>query len=128
MQDELNRKNEEVTRKKMELNQIYQEKFESYKRTMSQQESEKATEDMRNYEDKIRNQMGKLDQDLNDFVLRKKVEFNDKIRSFLKDYNKTKRFSYIISNEPGFIFYRDSAYNITSDVVAGLNQVFSKKK
>lgn len=130
MQDELNRKKEEVDRQKMKLGQIYQQRLDSYnaKKEMSQIESEHATQDMRELEQNLRSQAEKLDQDLNDYVLRKKVDFNDKIRNFLKMYNQDKKFSYIIANEPGFIFYRDSAYNITGDVVAGLNQIFSKKK
>lgn len=129
MQDELNHKKEEVDKQKMKLSQIYQERLDSYnKKTMSQVESEHATQDMRDLEQNLRSQADRLDQDLNDYILRKKVEFNDKIRSFLKDYNENRRFTYIIANEPGFIFYRDSAFNITGDVVAGLNQVFSKSK
>lgn len=129
MQDELNRKKEECDRQKMKLGQIYQQKLDSYnKKEMSQVESEHATQDMRDLEQNLRSQADKLEQDLNDYVLRKKVDFNDKIRSFLKDYNQNRKFSYIIANEPGFIFYRDSAFNITGDVIAGLNQVFSKKK
>jgi outer membrane protein len=128
LQDELNRKKEEVDRQKMKFGQVYQQRLDSYKKEMSQAESERATQDMRDLEQNLRNQADKLDQDLNDYVLRKKVEFNDKIRNFLKDYNQSKGFSYIIANEPGFIFYRDSAYNITNDVIAGLNQIFSKKK
>jgi len=129
MQDELNRKKEEVDKEKMKLSQIYQQRLDSYnKKEMSQVESEHATQDMRDLEANLRGQADRLDQDLNDYVLRKKVEFNDKIRNFLKEYNQNKKFSYIIANEPGFIFYRDSAFNITGDVVAGLNQIFSKKK
>ena len=129
MQDELNRKKEEVDKQKIKLGQIYQQRLDSYnKKTMSQVESEHATQDMRDLEQNLRSQADRLDQDLNDYVLRKKVEFNDKIRNFLKEYNQNRRFSYIIANEPGFIFYRDSAYNITGDVIAGLNQTFSKKK
>jgi len=129
MQDELNKKNEEVGKKKLELSQRYQTRLDYYnKKSMSQVESEQATQDMHNLEQSLRSEADKLDQDLNDYVVRKKVEFNDKIRSFLKEYNQNNRFSYIIANEPGFIFYRDSAYNITSDVIAGLNQIFSKKK
>jgi outer membrane protein len=129
MQDELNQKREEVDKKKMKLGQIYQQRLDSYnKKEMSQVESERATADMRNLEQNLRSQADKLDQDLNDYVLRKKVDFNDKIRSFLKEYNRDKKFSYIIANEPGFIFYRDSAFNITKDVVDGLNQIFTKKK
>lgn len=129
MQDELNRKKEDVDKQKMKLGQIYQQRLDGYsKKEMSQIESERATADMRNLEQNLRSQADKLDQDLNDYVLRKKVDFNDKIRNFLKEYNQDKKFSYIIANEPGFIFYRDSAFNITNDVVAGLNQIFTKKK
>jgi outer membrane protein len=129
LQDELNRKKEEVDKKKMKLSQVYQDRLESYnKKNMSQVESEHAAQDMRDLEQNLRAQADKLDQDLNDYVLRKKVEFNDKIRNFLKEYNQNRRFSYIIANEPGFIFYRDSAFNITRDVIAGLNEAFLKKK
>jgi outer membrane protein len=129
MQDELNRKKEESDKQKVKLGQIYQQRLDGYnKKEMSQVESERATQDMRDLEQNLRSQADKLDQDLNDYVLRKKVDFNDKIRNFLKEYNQDKKFSYIIANEPGFIFYRDSAFNITKDVIAGLNQIFTKKK
>ena len=129
MQDELNRKKEDVDKQKMKLGQIYQQRLDSYnKKQMSQVESERATQDMHDLEQNLRGQADKLDQNMNDYILRKKVEFNDKIRNFLKEYNQNKKFSYIIANEPGFIFYRDSAFNITGDVIAGLNQIFTKKK
>jgi outer membrane protein len=129
MQDELNRKKEESDKQKVKLGQIYQQRLDGYnKKEMSQVESERATQDMHDLEQNLRSQADKLDQDLNDYVLRKKVDFNDKIRNFLKEYNQDKKFSYIIANEPGFIFYRDSAFNITRDVIAGLNQIFTKKK
>lgn len=128
MQDELTRKKDDVDKQKMKLSQIYQNKLDSYNhRSMSQVESEHAAQDMRDLEQTLRGQADKLDQDLNDYAVRKKVEFNDKIRNFLKEYNQTKGFSYIIANEPGFIFYRDSSFDITADVVAGLNKIFSKK-
>jgi len=129
MQEELNRKKEDVDKQKMKLGQIYQQRLDSYnKKQMSQVESERATQDMHDLEQNLRGQADKLDQNMNDYILRKKVEFNDKIRNFLKEYNQNRKFSYIIANEPGFIFYRDSAFNITSDVIAGLNQIFAKKK
>jgi len=130
MQDELTRKKEEVDKQKMKLGQIYQQRLDFYdkKKEMSQVESERAAQDMRELEQNLRSQADKYEQGLNDYIFRKKMDFNEKIRNFLKEYNRTKGFSYIIANEPGFIFYRDSAYNITNDVVAGLNQIFAKKK
>lgn len=128
MQGELNSRRDQVDKEKLKLSQIYQDRLESYsKKPMSQVESEKAAQDMRNLEENLRSRMDKMEQGLNDFALRKKVEFNDKIREFLKQYNQQRGFTYIIANEPGFIFYRDSAFNITADVVAGLNQIYSKK-
>jgi outer membrane protein len=132
MQNELNKKREDVDKQKMKLGQIYQQRLDGYnKKEMSQVESERATQatqDMRDLEQNLRSQADKLEQDLNDYAVRKKVDFNDKIRNFLKEYNQDKKFSYIIANEPGFIFYRDSAFNITKDVVSGLNNIFTKKK
>ena len=99
MQDELNRRKEESDKQKMKLGQIYQQRLDGYnKKEMSQVESERATQDMRDLEQNLRSQADKLDQDLNDYVLRKKVDFNDKIRSFLKEYNQDKKFSYMIDN------------------------------
>jgi outer membrane protein len=51
-----------------------------------------------------------------------------KIENFLKEYNKTKGYSYILAYEPGIIYYRDSTLNITDDLVKGLNEQYSKKK
>lgn len=50
------------------------------------------------------------------------LQLRDSINSFLKKYNKTKGYSMIISNT-GFdnLLYADSAYNITKEIVEGLN-------
>ena len=46
-----------------------------------------------------------------------------KVRTFMKAYNKTRNYSYILATGTGldYIFYKDSALNITDDVVKGLN-------
>ncbi|MEO7802253.1 MAG: OmpH family outer membrane protein, partial [Ginsengibacter sp.] len=49
-----------------------------------------------------------------------------KIQDFLKVYNKDKRFDYIFSYEPGFMFYKDSTLDITRDVVVGLNKSYTE--
>ncbi|WP_321332713.1 OmpH family outer membrane protein [uncultured Bacteroides sp.] len=50
------------------------------------------------------------------------LQLRDSINSFLKEYNKTKGYSMIISNT-GFdnLLYADSTYNITKEIVEGLN-------
>lgn len=51
------------------------------------------------------------------------IQLRDSINSFLKIYNKDKGYSFIISNT-GFdnLLYADDAYNITDEIVEGLNK------
>ena len=52
-----------------------------------------------------------------------------KVEVFLKEYNKQKNYSFIFAYEPNsFIYYKDSVYNITNDIVDGLNAGYKKKK
>ena len=51
-----------------------------------------------------------------------------KIEDFLTEYNKDKNYSYIVSYEQGLFYYKDTAYNITDDVIKGLNEQYKNKK
>lgn len=54
------------------------------------------------------------------------LQLRDSINAFLKAYNKTKGYSMIISNT-GFdnLLYADSVYNITQEILEGLNARYS---
>jgi outer membrane protein len=56
------------------------------------------------------------------------LNIKKKIEDFLKEYNKAKYYSYILVYDPGFIYYKDETYNITADVIKGLNEEYRKKK
>ena len=85
-------------------------------------ETEAAGRELRNLDDQLKSRKQTLDQEYNEFVLRKGKEVKSTIEDFLKEFNKDKGFAYIMTNEPGFIYYRDTAYNITADVIRGLNE------
>ena len=128
VKEEINQKNEANTREKMKMRQVYQDKVNSYQnKQLSQQESEAANTELRNMQEQMGNRAQMLDQDLQDFSMRKQKELRTKIEDFLKNYNKDKGFSFILSNEPNLIFYRDTVYNITGDLVKGLNAIYKKK-
>ena len=55
-------------------------------------------------------------------------EVKKKIEEYLAAYNKDKKFAYIISNNPDLIFYKDTANDITADIIKGLNQAYKNKK
>lgn len=65
----------------------------------------------------------------NDFAA-EQIKYNDALRdsiqSFLKSYNKTKKFDYIISKAGDNILMANAKYDITKDVVNGLNKRYKQ--
>lgn len=57
-------------------------------------------------------------------------ELKKRMNAYLEDYNKTQKYSYILSfsNSMNVLFYKDPAYNITNEVVDGLNEAYKKAK
>ncbi len=51
---------------------------------------------------------------------------NDSIQHFLEVYNRDKKFSFILIK--GVTLYADAQYDITDEVVAGLNKAYKPKK
>ena len=95
--------------------------------TMNQGEVDAASLELKKMDDDIKVRKSQLDQEYSDLMVRRQTEIKNKIEDFLKDYNKTRNYSYIISYEQGLFYFRDSAFNITADVVKGLNQFYKKK-
>ena len=64
----------------------------------------------------------KLSNELQSENQKNSLQLRDSINSFLKIYNKDKGYSLIISNT-GFdnLLYADPAFNITNEIVEGLN-------
>jgi len=129
MQDEILQKDDQNEKVKMQLRTKYQNAVNGYsQKQLSQVESEAAAKDLKNLEIEITNQMQSLDNELQDFRMRKQNEIKTKIEDFLNEYNKDKGYAFIFAYEPALIFYKDSAYNITKDLVKGLNEKYSSKK
>jgi outer membrane protein len=55
-------------------------------------------------------------------------EITKKIQDYLKEYNKEKGYAFIFSSNPDLLYYKDSLYNITNELVKGLNEQYKPKK
>jgi outer membrane protein len=130
MQEELNNREEAIGREEGKMRQQLQDKFNYYnaKTDMSQAESEAATQDLKQLESQLGNRMQRMKQDFQAEQMQKNNDIKSKIEAYLKDFNKDKSFAYIMIYEPSLIFYRDSAYNITPELISGLNERYPKKK
>lgn len=93
---------------------------------MNQAQSEAAGRDLKNLDDQIKGRKQALDAEYGDFVMRRQNEIKTKIETFLAEYNQNGQFSYIISYEPGLFYYKDKAYDITADLIKGLNEKYKK--
>ena len=96
--------------------------------TMTQPEQEAAMQEINKMQQDLQSRKQVIDNDLYNYNSKMKEDILTRIQDYLKQYNKDGRYSYIFSYEPGFMFYKDSTLNITPDVIAGLNEVYSENK
>jgi outer membrane protein len=87
----------------------------------------------REYTRKMQNlesQRKSMENDIQSDGVKTMEELRKKINVFLQDYNKSHGYSYIFSYSSGvnFLFYKDTIYNITPEVVKGLNEAYDKVK
>ena len=120
----LNQKATELDKQKREFQTKYQNN--AY---LSQERAQQEYNRIVNLEQDLQNLSNKLQQELLSENEKNSLQLRDSINSFLKEYNKTKGYSLIISNT-GFdnLLYADSIYNITQEIVEGLNARYSAKK
>lgn len=130
---ELTKKEDDINREMDGLAKSFQQKYMYYQNqakngTLTQEQSDAASAEMKRLDDEMKVRKQQLDQEYNDLMVRRQNDIKTKIEGFLKDYNKTRNYSYIISYEQGLFYFRDTAYNITNDVVKGLNQLYKPVK
>lgn len=131
VKSELGKKEESINGELERLERTYRNKaaqYQSQAQTMTQVQSEMATRDMMQLQQNMQSRKQQLDQEYQDFYMRKMKDVKTRIEDYLKQYNAQKGYTYIFAYEPGLFYYRDTTYNITSDVVKGLNEQYKKKK
>ncbi len=96
---------------------------------MTQAEGEQAQRDYQTMQQEFQSRKQTLEQALYKSTEDLKTSIRKKIEEFLRDYNKQKNYSYIIEYDPNsFIYTKDTVYNITSELVDGLNSAYKKTK
>jgi outer membrane protein len=128
---EIAKKDEEYNSGLSQIDYTYQKKLQEYQQkssTMTQADYEKAQADVRQLEQTLKGRKQELDQQYQDFVMRRNLSVKKKIEEFLAQYNKDGKYSYIVAYEQGLFYYKDTAYNITNDLIRGLNLEYKNEK
>jgi outer membrane protein len=113
------------------LDRSNQKKIEAWRQkgnAMTQAEGEQAQQEYAQMQQTFQSRKQALEQELYKNTEDLKTNIRKKIEVFLKEYNKEKNYSYIFAYDPSsFIYNKDTTYNITSDLVDGLNMEYKKK-
>jgi len=105
----------------------YQE-FQKVAPNLSQAEQANKQQELMQMEQAFRGKEKMMSDEMQDEAFKKMQDVKKKIEDYLKDYNKDKGYAFIFSYSPELIYLKDSAYDVTSDVVKGLNALYQKKK
>jgi len=133
VKSELSKKEQDVASELERLSKNIQDKYIYYQNqaqagTLSEIDSQKASQELEklNYQMKARKQQ--LDQDYFDLRTRKETDIKIKIEDYCKEFNRNYGYNYIVSYEQGLFFYKDTAFNITKELVNGLNEKYKPAK
>lgn len=127
---EISNKETEYSNNIDRLDQTYRKKYNEYaqKGQMTEEETLVAQTVLKDLGERLKAERQDIDQKYQEFVMFKNLEIKKKIEEYLKEYNKNKKYSYIISYEQGLFYFKDTAYNITTDIIRGLNDFYKPAK
>jgi outer membrane protein len=113
------------------LENSYQKKIREWQEkgaNMTQAEGEAAQREYAQMQQRYQKRQMDLEQELQKQKVDLMTDLRKKVEDYLKEYNKQKGYAFILSYEPGFmLYYKDTLYDITNDVITGLNQKYKAK-
>lgn len=108
--------------------QIEWQKFQDQRSKMDAEEIKKTEQSFFDKNQDINNIERELNQSYQEYYMNMNQGIVNKIKGYCKEFNKDRKYSYIIAKEPGLFYYTDDAYNITSELVKGLNKYYKLEK
>jgi outer membrane protein len=119
--------NDTINQMKMGFQNYYQ-KLQAQSANLSPRQKDSLGNELAQMDAQIKNRTSELNQNYQTYFMTRQQEIVTKIKNYCKEFNKDKKYSYIIAREPGLFYYTDTAYNVTSELLKGLNAFYSKKK
>ena len=104
-----------------------QRKYES-NGFQTRDELERAQQSLQQQEMELQQLAAKLNNEFNEEQARINQEARDSIQAFLKIYNQTKKYDYVMIKAGDNLLIANPKYNITKDIVTGLNKRYNAKK
>jgi outer membrane protein len=126
LQTKANENQRQIGQMRTILSNKYQE-LQKLSQMLSQAEMAAKQQEFLQQEKAFQGKEKMLADEFQEEQIKKLQDVKKKIEDFLKTYNQEKGYALILNNYPDLIYYKDPAYDITADLVAGLNNMYQKK-
>jgi outer membrane protein len=130
-QQEYSKQIDDMKRNLQSKAESFQQKYQNMSQAelaAHQNEIAASNQELTNLDREEKNKEQMLSQQLQDETFKKLQEIKKEIEDYLKEYNKNKGYAYIFAGSPDLMYYKDTSYNITADLVKGLNEKHKNKK
>jgi outer membrane protein len=126
LQTKANENQRQISQMRSILTNKYQE-LQKLSQMLSQAEMAGKQQEFLQQEKAFQGKEKMLADEFQEEQIRKLQDVKKKIEDYLKTYNQEKGYALILNNYPDLIYYKDPAYDITADLISGLNKMYPKK-
>ncbi len=131
IQNELQAKGQANSKQLGDMKNLFSSKYQELQKlsqTLSQAELANKQQELMQMEKAFQGKEKMMSDEFQDEQFKKLQDVKKKIEDYLKSYNKDKGYAFIFSSSPDLMYLKDSVYDITPDVIKGLNALYKKKK
>jgi outer membrane protein len=116
-----------------QLKEVFAAKYQELQKngqSMSQSEVNARQQELQQMDKTFKSKEQMMNSEMQDESMKKLQDVKKKITDYLAEYNKAKGYAFILGNNSDMLsmYYKDTAYDITADLVKGLNELYKTKK
>ena len=116
-----------------QLKEVFTAKYQELQKngqSMTEAEVNARQQELQQMDKTFKSKEQMMNNEMQDESMKKLQDVKNKITDYLAEYNKAKGYAFILGNNSDMLsmYYKDTAYDITADLVKGLNELYKAKK
>ena len=116
-----------------QLKEVFTAKYQELQKngqSMTEAEVNARQQELQQMDKTFKSKEQMMNNEMQDESMKKLQDVKKKITDYLAEYNKAKGYAFILGNNSDMLsmYYKDTAYDITADLVKGLNELYKAKK
>jgi outer membrane protein len=116
-----------------QLKEVFASKYQELQKNgqrMTEAEVNARQQELQQMDKTFKSKEQMMNNEMQDESMKKLQDVKKKITDYLAEYNKSKGYAFILGNNSDMLsmYYKDTAYDITADLVNGLNELYKAKK